>query len=236
VAPPLPAAALPAFVALLFSSIAAVIVGLELAWTTPLVLLLVSYLTYVDPLSAFTLNRLYIASFAILSCVPLGSYWSLRGRVQAPQSVWPIRVLQATLLVQYCTAGWCKLAHGNWLGDSYVLWSQTQGWYRTDLAALVLRHLPAGAWPAMQWAALVFELLAPLLFGVRRLRPLAFLMGGAFQGLVALLMHQLVYFSLQMLCFYVLFVDDARLHRLRDAILARRRRSSEPLPDQPLPG
>jgi hypothetical protein len=134
--------------------------------------------------------------------------------------VWPIRILQSTLLIQYFTAGWCKILLGPWLHDSHVLWSQAQGWYRTEAAGLAFQYLPPALWGAMQWSALCFELLAPVLFGFRRLRPVGFLMGGAFQILTAVMMHQLVYFSLQMLCFYLLFVDDAVLHRLRAAMLS----------------
>ena len=57
------------------------------------------------------------------------------------QSAWPLRVLQATLLVGYATAGLCKVFHGNWLGDADILWTQVQGSYRTETAAWLLQFL-----------------------------------------------------------------------------------------------
>jgi hypothetical protein len=94
-------------------------------------------------------------------------------------SVWPVRVLQATLLVMYFTAGTCKVLWGDWLRDSHVLYSQVQGPYRTEAAAWLLRHLPREAWNLMQSLSLSLELLAPVLFTVRRLRPMGFALGVA---------------------------------------------------------
>ncbi|HEY0132483.1 MAG TPA: hypothetical protein VGB85_00350, partial [Nannocystis sp.] len=59
------------------------------------------------------------------------------------------------------------------------------------------------------------EVLAPLLLGVRRLRPLGILMGVGMHVFIAVNMHLLIYFSLQILCFYVLFLDADLLSRLR---------------------
>ena len=216
VAPPLPPSALPWFGGLLFGGIAAFTLGWRTNLAAWVVLGGVTYVTVADVLAAYTINKLFIVSLAVLALVPLGSYWSLD---QPPppraRSVWPIRVLQATLLIQYFTAGWCKIAHGDWLQNPYVLWSQVQGIYRTDFAAWMLRVLPVGVWVWMQYAALTFELLSPFLFIVKRFRPIGFLWGGGFQLIIALTMHQLIYFSLQLVAFYVLFLDDSTLHALR---------------------
>jgi hypothetical protein len=168
-----------------------------------------------DLLMTFTINKLFIASLAVLALASPGAYWRLDGRGRATQSVWPVRVLQATVVIQYFCAGWCKASHGDWLTNPYVLWSQAQGVYRTDLASWMLRRLPIGVWSWMQYAALTFELTAPLLFGVKRLRRIGCLWGAAFQLLIALTMYELVYFSLQMVCFFVLFLDERLLHRIR---------------------
>jgi hypothetical protein len=215
VIPPLPPAGLPAFGLLFFGGLALVLVGVWLHAATWLVLLGVTYVTLADPLTAFSLNRLYIVSYLALALAPGAGYWSLARGGATTVSAWPVRILQATLLLQYCTAGLCKVLHGDWLQDPYVLWTQAQGWYRTDLAALALRTLPKGSWAVMQYGALAFELLAPVLFGLRRLRPVAFLAGVVFQVSVALLMDRLIYFSLQLMSFYLLFLDDKQLHGLR---------------------
>lgn len=214
VLPALAPALLPVFGATYLGAIVALIVGWKPKAAAWLSLAGTAYITFADPLTAFSLNRIHIVALAILACVPLGSYLSLDPAPDGPHSVWPIRVLQATIVLQYFLAGLCKVMHGDWLENPYVLWTQAMGYYRTDVAALFLRTLPPAAWVAMEYTALGFELLAPLLFGVRRLRPLAFLLGIGFQVLSALLMDQLVYFGLQLLAFYVLFLDERALHAL----------------------
>jgi hypothetical protein len=216
-APLLPRSALPVFGTLLFGAIGAFVAGVLLRWVTWLLLGLITYVTYADPVAAFTLNRLYIAGLALLAVVPKGAYWSITPSSRTTQSVWPVRVLQATLLIQYFTAGWCKLTHGDWLADPYVLWEQAQGWYMTDTASWLLHSLPRWAFAVMQYGAFAFELGAPVLFGWKRLRPLAYVWGFVFQFGTALIAGNLIYFSLQMVSFYVLFIDDARLHRVREA-------------------
>jgi hypothetical protein len=228
VLPPLPPALLPVFAAFYLGAIVSLIVGFKVRGAVLGSLAGTMYVTFADPLSAFSLNRIYIVALAILACVPLGAHLSVGSAPTGQHSVWPIRVLQATIVLQYFMAGVCKAMHGDWLESPLVLWTQAMGYYRTDVAAFFLRMLPPGAWAAMQHTALGFELLAPVLFGVRRLRPVAFLLGAAFQVLSALLMDRLVYFGLQLLAFYVLFVDERSLHaiRLRLGSLL----SSRPLP------
>jgi hypothetical protein len=218
VAPLIAPEVLPLFGVLYFGTILLVVAGWRLRFTAPALLLLVLYTTYADPLSAYTLNRLYLVSFAVLAACPAGAYWSVERGEGRPASVWPVRILQATLVIQYFTAGWCKLVHGDWLADPYVMWTQMQGWYRTDLASHLLREYPAGLFSWLQYGALTFELGAPLLFGLRRFRPLGYAAGFVFQIGTALVAHQLIYFSLQMVCFYVLFVDEDRLRRLHSRL------------------
>jgi hypothetical protein len=161
------------------------------------------YVTGVDPISAFTLNRLYIVCLTILVLAPAAR--------NGHRIAWPLRVLQVTLIVHYVSAGWCKAFGGDWLARSDVLWTQVQGLYRTDIAAWLVDVVPRGGWAAMQHVALGFELLAPLLFVVHRLRPVAFVVGLGMHLVIALTMYKLTYFSLQMACFYLLFVDADRL-------------------------
>ncbi len=217
VAPLLAEGVLPLFGLLHFGAILCVIVGWRLRFTIPMALVLVIYVTYADPLTAFTLNRLYIASLAILAFGPGGMYWTI-DRPAGPASVWPVRVHQATLVIQYFTAGWCKAVHGDWVANPYVMWSQSQGWYMTDIASWALRTAPAGLFSWMQYMALSFELAAPLLFMVRRLRPIGYAFGFIFHVGTALIAYQLEYFSLQMLCFYTLFMDEDRLRRVHAAV------------------
>lgn len=159
----------------------------------------------IDFMAAFSLNKIYVGGFVLLAAAPAMVCEPSSGR--AVQSLAPLRVFQATLVLHYLAAGLAKV-DGDWLGGHDILWGYMQGVYRTDAAAWALRHLPLWAWGVQQHVSLGFELLAPLLFGWRRLRPLAFALGVGFHVLIAVLMKDLVFFSLQMLSFYALFVPS----------------------------
>jgi hypothetical protein len=197
------------FFAVYLGAMVAVIFGWARRLATCVVLAGVVYVSLADPVSAFTLNRLYVFGFLILALAPGPSGHGPEARIPA----WPIRVMQVSLLVHYVASGLCKAVRGDWLAADDVLWVQVQGVYCTDAAAWLLRVLPTGAWTILQHLALGFELLAPLLLIPRRLRPFGFILGIGLHLVVAVTMYQLIYFSLQMICFYLLFVDDARLRR-----------------------
>ena len=112
------------------------------------------------------------------------------------------------MIIHYFTSGTCKAFQGDWLLYTDTLWTQVQGHYRTTLAATLLQIVPKNAWAVGMYSALAFELLAPLLFTVRRLRPIGILWGIAMHLGINLLMHNLVFFSSQMMCFYLLFLTE----------------------------
>jgi len=188
------------FALLTFASLALAAVGPLRRPATAVLFACVAYVSLADPISAFTLNRLYLFALFLLLLAPAGR----------TIPAWPIRVLQLTLLLHYAASGICKAAYGDWLKYQDVLWMQIQGLYMTDAAAWMVRNLPAWSFTAQQHLALGFELLAPILLGVRRLRWLGFLLGIGMHLLVALTMYQLIYFSLQMIAFYVVFLDPRR--------------------------
>ena len=233
--PPLEAWMVPIFGVVLFGSTLALIVGWKSRWVVWVVLACAVYVQYVDPPSAYTLNKLYIVSYSVLALAPRPrEYSAKRGGVSAKRhSAWALRTLQMTIIVQYFTAGTCKVFHGDWVykssGEDIVwfpsvdtLWTHIQGCYCTDIAAWMLRVIDndaawgAAAWAMMLYSALVFELCAPLIFGIRKLRPLAYFWGFGFHMVIAITMHQLIYFSLQVVTFYVLFFDVTTIHLLRD--------------------
>ena len=72
-----------------------------------------------------------------------------------------MRIIQATLLIQYFTAGTCKLVYGNWLESTTVLWSQSQGVFRTELCGWLLANVEQKWWALVQYQALLFELTVP---------------------------------------------------------------------------
>jgi len=119
----------------------------------------------------------------------------------------------------YFTAGWLKIVDGDWLQQPYALYTFAQGRFRTDFAAWMLQWLPLYVWPVFQYMALAFELLSPLLFLIKRLRGIAIVWGMGFHVMIALLMNELIYFSLQMMAFYVLFIDFDRIRHFADRSL-----------------
>ncbi len=207
--PLLPSFLVPPFVALLVASNICLIVGWRVRFFLWVVLAMVVYIQYVDGLRISTPNKLCIVGFAVLAVAPPRSRPEAGGALL--QSAWPVRVLQATLLIQYLTAGTCKVVFGDWFLHSDVLWSHVQGVHRTDIAAFLLRNLPKEAWSFMMYSALAFEILAPVLFAIRRTRLLACVWGFGFHMLVAATMTNLIYFGLQITSFYVLFLEPEQL-------------------------
>jgi len=162
-----------------------------------------------------SLNKLFIVSFAVFILASGGPYWSLRSAESSTQSVWPIRIFQLTLVLQYFFSGLAKVHYGDWLTSQLTLWTQVQGYFRTDFAAWMIINLPKPIWTMMQWASLSFELAAPFIFFYRPTRRLAMIWGVVFHLMIGLTMHQIYYFSLFLVCFYVLFMEDESLHKVR---------------------
>jgi hypothetical protein len=178
------------------------------------------YVTLADRLSAFSMNKLALVAWLVVLLAPWPWVEPPEGEPRKLRSAWPLRILQATVLLQYVGAGICKL-RGGWLSNSRVLWLQVQDVYMTQVAAWMIRELPIWTWALLQYTALAFELLAPVLLCVRRLRPLGFAWGLVMHAAIALMMHRVGLFSLSVVAYYVLFVDDARLLALRERLRAR---------------
>lgn len=166
----------------------------------------------VDFMAAFTLNKLYIGGFFLLALSPGMRFCRNTGKLVLP--VITIRVLQWTLVLQYFAAGLAKM-EGDWLRSNDVLWEHVQGVYRTSVAAWALQHMPRWVWSALQHLSLAFEVLAPLLFSIRFLRPAGIFIGICFHLMIALMMKDLIFFSAQMWTFYLLFVTSEQLRWAR---------------------
>ena len=210
--PLLPEAALPFVGVFFFAALLAYIFGFARKFVVWILLAAAIYTLFVDPISAFTINRLFVIGLIVLAVAPEPEP-PAEGE-PASQVAWPKRMLQVTVVAQYFASGLCKTLNGDWWGGEDVLFVQVQGFYMTDVAAWLVRTLPHWTWTVQQELALWFELLAPLLFGVKRLRPLAFVLGLGLHLIVAVTMHQLIYFSLQMACFYLLFIPPEWARRL----------------------
>ncbi len=203
----MPAGFVPLFGAALFGSASAVALGWRPRLFCALLLPLLVYAQVVDFYSSFSINRLYVAGFAILAAARAPQRDAAGREVQ---SAWPLRTLQATLLTIYFEAAVGKAFHGDWLETPDALWSQAQGLYRTDLAAGLLRVAPRELWTALQFGTLFFEATAPLTLALRRLRPFGMAAGLGLHLGIAATMHALVFFSAQILSFYLLFLPLPR--------------------------
>ena len=73
-----------------------------------------------------------------------------------------------------------RFAIGTWFQNPYTLYSQLHGHYCTDACAQALYFVPLQGWTVFMYSALIFELIAPVLFMRRSLRPLAMVWGIGF--------------------------------------------------------
>jgi hypothetical protein len=170
------------------------------------------YVQGADYVTAFSANKQFIAVFFMLATGP--GVWKDAASGRLMVSAATVRAMQATLLTIYFASGWAKCHPGDWLKYSDVLWTQVQGFHRTEAAAWALRNLPMWMWAAMQYSALFFEVFAPVLIGWRRLRPVGFVLGIGMHLMIALFMKNLIYFSVHMIGYYALFVPREQWMRL----------------------
>ena len=212
--PLLSEATLPWFGVAYFAAIVALVLGIKPRLAIWPVLLGTAYVTGADRLAAFTINKIFLGGLLILALAPPIAAGP-EGRPTI-RSAWPLRALQFTMIAQLFGAGVCKVRYGDWLAFSDTLWHQVQLSFMTDAAAWMVRNVSMPVWAGLQHLALVFELASPLLFMVRRLRPLGYAMGFGMFLTIAVTMRELVFFALQMVAFFVLFVDEDRLARARN--------------------
>lgn len=215
------------FKLLIFGAPTLVVLGLFRRVALALCFCCAVYIQLADINAAFTLNKLFIVFFMLLTLQPPA--WRGPDGVLY-QSAWPTRIIQTTLLVQYSTAGICKAVHGDWMWKHDILYGHSVGIYRTELASWIARNAPHWTWVAQTKFALAFELFAPLLFikqislrWLRRIpglgrfkilermnvRVIGFVLGIGMHIVIAALMKDLIYFSLQMITFYALFLPDS---------------------------
>ena len=202
----------------IFGSGALLIANVWRRFALILLFLCALYAQRVNYMAAFTLNKLYVGVYALMALAPGMVRDATTGRLMQSASL--LRVIQCTLLLQYIAAGLAK-AEGDWFKYHDVLWSQVQGVYRMDIATFALRHLPKWAWAVQQHVSIAFNLTAPLLFTIQRLRPVAFVVGIGFHLFIALMMKDLIFFSLQMWTFYALFVTSEEWWRIAPWLAAR---------------
>lgn len=171
------------------------------------------YVQGVDYLSTSAQNKLAIAVFVLLATAPGYRKDPVTGQMTACLA--PVRVIQATLLIEYWAAGWTKsFGEGAWLKHADSLQLVIQGFHRTDLAAWFLRTMPPMFWTVGQFSTLVFEIGAPVWFTWKRTRWVAIASGFLLHLGIALLMKNLIFFSAQMWGFYPLFITPEEWRKL----------------------
>lgn len=184
------------------------------------------YTEGVDYLSASSQERIYVAVFALLATAP--GVWRDAGTGRLMVAAAPVRVMQATLVLIYFVAGYTKCHPGDWLKYPDVVWTQVQGFHRTEFAAWALRTLPKGVWAMMQYGTLIFEVGAPVWFTCRRTRPFAIAFGLSLHLMIAVMMKGLIFFALQMWSFYALFISPEIWRRVARAVAARYANRTKP--------
>jgi len=206
--PPLPSGILPIFGIIQFGALLLFTLGWQTRLFAIVSWLCFCYVTLVDRIAAFSINSIFIFTLAIFAVYP-GS-----GRIGGQLAATPVRLLQIALVAIYFSSGWHKAVYGNWLDSPTTLQNIMSGMFMTDIAARSLQTFPAGVWTAAQYVTLAFELFSPVLFFSRKLKWIGIAFGCVFHIGIALFMHQLIYFSLQMMSFYVLFLpaDRQRKH------------------------
>ena len=171
------------------------------------------YVQGVDYLSTSAQNKLAIAVFVLLATAPGYTTDAVTGRMMACLA--PVRIIQATLLIEYWAAGWTKcFGEGAWLKHADTLQLIVMGFHRTDLAAWFLRTMPPMFWTLGQMTTLVFEVGAPIWFTWKRTRWLAVAFGLSLHLGIALMMKNLIFFAAQMWSFYPLFVTPDEWRKL----------------------
>ena len=176
------------------------------------------YIQAVDQPSSFTINRMFIISFLILALQT--PFYFREGKEWA--AGWVHRFFQATLLIQYGTAGVCKMVSGNWLikpiqeallgnpenllrelntdpiyllniVDPTTVWGQSQGHYKNIISAWAIHHLPLPIWWCLAISTLIFEFGAPFFFIWKRTRIPVVIFGVLFHLGIAILMKDLIF-------------------------------------------
>jgi len=156
------------------------------------------YATMCDLASIGALNMHFLYAFAVI-------FWStgLRAAPAVLMSAWPAFLIRIYLIVVYFGSGWRKAIYGNWLDRPDVLFHSMSGYYVTNLLRLLDPIIPMFIWNLMQFVTIGFELGAPLLLLHPSFRRFGVIMGCSLHLGIAFLMKGLIYFSFQMMVFYI---------------------------------
>lgn len=170
------------------------------------------YVQAVDQPSAFTINRMLIIYFFLLALrSPVFMETDETGTEQPMVSGWLARIIQITLGLQYTASGFCKM-DGGWIRNGELVWNtvwtQSQGHYKNLISAWAVNDLPMPFWYGITLLTIVFETGAIILFFWNRTRLATVFIGIAMHIGIAILMKDLIFFSVQMMTAYVFFLPE----------------------------
>lgn len=227
--PPLPLWAARAVGALMIASGLSVVVGFKTKWSALVFAATLAFVALSDRLAAYSVSKLGPTIMIAIAASSAGTRLSIDSRgkkkkkAKLARGAPALRFVQALPIVIYSASGIAKM-RGDWLKDPLVLWSQMHGNYQTWLAFWLATVLPAWAWTAMQGATLVFEVLAPIWFALRRTRNIALVFGITMHVMIALLFAPVVWFSLLMITLLVAGHLPDRFFEVVEMRYARARR------------
>jgi hypothetical protein len=166
-----------------------------------------AYVALSDRLAAFSVSKLAPVVAIALAASPCGRRLGVdawRKKAKRPARALPtqvtsgsVRFFQVLLPVIYCASGIAK-ARGDWLSDSYVLWSHLHDSYQTAITVAVANITPKPAWPLLQWVVLAFEAGAPLWFAVPKTRRIALVVGLGMHFMIGLMFGPVLWFAVLM--------------------------------------
>jgi len=182
--------------------------GYRTRWASGIFAALLAYLALADRLEAFTVSKLGTVVAIALFASPAGARFSvdawLRCR-QKPETRLPthvqwgnVRFFQALLAFMYLGSGIAKWK-GGWPSDPHVIWSHLHSSYQTGFTYFLASTVPAAGFTLFQYLTLVYEMGAPIWFGLRRLRPVGLAFGLAMHASIGLMFGPVVWFSLLMM-------------------------------------
>jgi uncharacterized membrane protein YphA (DoxX/SURF4 family) len=188
---------------------------------------LVAYVALADRLEAFTVTKLAPVLSLALCLSPCGLRYSVdawrRRAGPTPPSEVPgglVTFAQIFLPVMYSGSGLAKV-RGDWLGGD-VLWSHLHDSYQTGFAWFLVHSVPGGAWQALQYLTLVFEVGAPLWFALPWTRTPALIVGLGMHAMIGLMFGPVIWFALLMGGLLVAAYAPARWLRRAAEAIARR--------------
>jgi hypothetical protein len=167
---------------------------------------LLAYLALADRLEAFTVNKLGTVLAIALLASPAGARYSIDAlrdgatrSTSAPAYVsWGnVRFFQSLLVFIYFASGIAKI-RGGWLKDPLSLFSHLHDSYQTAFTYFMARTVPGIGWSLFQYAALAYEVGAPLWFTLRRTRQPALVFGLAMHAMIGIMFGPVIWFSLLM--------------------------------------